>query len=116
VLYPDYPQPSWTEFVIGLCQQAGFRPIISQRTVEIQTTLSLVAAGMGISIVPECVGNILRKDVVFRRLLGVRAHTELLVAYRKDDPSPVVQTFLKVLWRRVRERNAESKLSERRRI
>lgn len=102
ILYPDHPRPSWTEFVIGLCQQAGFRPIVVQRTVEIQTTLSLVAAGIGISIVPKCIGNIMRKDVVFRRLTGVRARTELLAAFRERDPSPVVQTFLKVLWRRVR--------------
>jgi DNA-binding transcriptional LysR family regulator len=102
VLYPDHPRPSWTEFVIGLCQQAGFRPTVVQRTVEIQTTLSLVAAGIGVSIVPKCIGNLQRKDVVFRRLLGVRARTELLVAYRERDPSPVVQSFLKVLWRRVR--------------
>jgi DNA-binding transcriptional LysR family regulator len=100
VLYPDQPRPSWTEFVIGLCQQAGFRPIVVQRTVEIQTTLSLVAAGIGVSIVPRCVGNILRKDVVFRRLVGMRARTELLAAYREGDRSPVVQTFLKVLWRK----------------
>jgi DNA-binding transcriptional LysR family regulator len=102
VLYPDHPRPSWTEFVIGLCQQAGFHPVVIQRTVEIQTTLSLVAAGIGVSIVPKCIGNLQRKDVVFRRLAGVRAHTELLVAYREQDSSPVVQTFLKVLWRRVR--------------
>jgi DNA-binding transcriptional LysR family regulator len=102
VLYPDHPRPSWTEYVIGLCQQAGFRPVVVQRTVEIQTTLSLVAAGIGVSIVPKCIGNLQRKDVVFRRLAGVRARTELLAAYREHDPSPVVQTFLKVLWRRVR--------------
>ena len=102
VLYPDHPRPSWTEFVIGLCEQAGFRPIVVQRTVEIQTTISLVAAGIGVTIVPKCVGNIQRKDVVFRRLTGVRARTELLAAYREHDSSPVVQTFLKVLWRRVR--------------
>jgi DNA-binding transcriptional LysR family regulator len=101
VLYPDHPRPSWTEFVIGLCQEAGFRPIVVQRTVEIQTTLSLVAAGIGVSIVPKCVGNIERKDVAFRRLTGVRARTELLAAYRERDPSPVVQTFLKVLWQGV---------------
>ena len=91
VLYPDHPRPSWTEFVIGLCQQAGFRPVVIQRTVEIQTTLSLVAAGIGVSIVPKCIGNLQRKNVVFRRLVGVRAHTELLVAYREGDSSPVVQ-------------------------
>ena len=102
VLYPDHPRPSWTEFVIGLCQEAGFRPTVVQRTVEIQTTLSLVAAGIGVSIVPKCIGNIQRKDVVFRRLTGLRARTELLAAYRERDPSPVVQTFLKVLWHRVR--------------
>jgi LysR family transcriptional regulator, benzoate and cis,cis-muconate-responsive activator of ben and cat genes len=103
VLYPDHPRPSWTEFVIGLCQQAGFRPTVIQRTVEIQTTLSLVAAGIGVSIVPKCIGNLQRKDVVFRRLAGVRARTELLAAYRERDSSPVVQTFLKVLRRRVRD-------------
>jgi DNA-binding transcriptional LysR family regulator len=102
VLYPDHPRPSWTEYIIGLCQQAGFLPVVVQRTVEIQTTLSLVAAGIGLSIVPRCIGNLQRKDVVFRRLTGVRARTELLVAYRERDRSPVVQTFLKVLWRRVR--------------
>ena len=80
--------------------------MVVQRTVEIQTTLSLIAAGIGLSIVPECIGNLQRKDVVFRRLTGVRAHTELLAAYRERDPSPVVQTFLKVLRRRVRARNA----------
>jgi len=102
ILYPDHPRPSWTEFVVGLCQQAGFQPIVAQRTVEIQTTLSLVAAGIGLSIVPECVGNILRSDVVYRRLAGVRARTELLVAFRKGDTSPVVKTFLKVLRQAVR--------------
>jgi DNA-binding transcriptional LysR family regulator len=103
LLYPDHPRPSWTEYVIGLCQQAGFRPIIAQRTVEIQTTLSLVAAGIGVSIVPRCVGNVMRKDVVFRSLAGLRARTELLAAHREKDPSPVVQTFLKVLKSRQRE-------------
>lgn len=107
VLYPDHPRPSWTDFVIGLCQQAGFRPIVVQRTVEIQTTLSLVAAGIGVSIVPKCIGNILRKDVVFRRLTGLRQRTELLAAYREHDSSPVVQTFLKVLWRGIRAQRTE---------
>jgi len=108
VLYPDYPRPSWTEFVIGLCQQAGFHPTVVQRTVEIQTTLSLVAAGIGVSIVPKCIGNLQRKDVVFRRLLGVRTRTELLAAYRERDPSPVVQAFLKVLRRRARAQSART--------
>src|SRR5207245_1235609 len=108
VLYPDHPRPSWTEFIVGLCQQAGFRPIVVQRTVEIQTTLSLVAAGIGVSIVPRCIGNLQRKDVVCRRLAGVRARTELLVAHRERDSSPVVQTFLKVLWRRVRAQGTQS--------
>jgi DNA-binding transcriptional LysR family regulator len=107
VLYPDHPRPSWTEFVIGICQQAGFRPIVVQRTVEIQTTLSLVAAGIGVSIVPKCIGNLQRKDVVFRRLVGLRTRTELLAAYREHDRSPVVQAFLKVLRHRVREQRSE---------
>jgi len=109
VLYPDHPRPSWTEFIVGLCQQAGFHPVIAQRTVEIQTTLSLVAAGIGVSIVPECVANIPRKDVIYRRLTGMRVRTELQVAHRKDDSSPVVRTFLKVLGQTVRQQRDKSK-------
>jgi DNA-binding transcriptional LysR family regulator len=114
VLYPDHPRPSWTEFVIGLCQQAGFRPTIVQRTVEIQTTLSLVAAGIGVTIVPKCVGNIQRKEVVFRRLTGVRARTELLAACREHDPSPVVQAFLKVLAHRAKNQKTGGRSSHER--
>jgi DNA-binding transcriptional LysR family regulator len=115
VLYPDHPLPSWTEFIIGLCQQAGFRPMIAQRTVEIQTTLSLVAAGMGVSIVPACVSNIPRKDVVYRRLTGVRARTELLAAYRAEDTSPVLRSFLRLMWQMLRSDRAHAKerISER---
>jgi hypothetical protein len=59
-------------------------------------------------MVPKCVGNLQRKDVVFPRLTGVRARTELLAAYRERDPSPVVHTFLKVVWRRVRKQREET--------
>jgi DNA-binding transcriptional LysR family regulator len=114
ILYPDHPRPSWAEFIVGLCQQAGFRPTIAQRTVEIQTTLSLVAAGMGVSIVPACVSNIPRKDVVYRRLSGVRARTQLLAAYRAEDTSPVLRSFLKLMWQmlRIDRARAQERLSE----
>jgi len=105
VLYPDQPRPSWTEFIVGLCQQAGFQPLIAQRTVEIQTTLSLVAAGIGLSIVPSCVGNTARQGVVFRRLAGVRVRTELLVGYRENETSPVVRNFLRVMRETIRTRH-----------
>jgi hypothetical protein len=55
------------------------------------------------------IGNLQPKGVVFRRLTGVRARTELWAAYRERDPSPVVQTFLKVLWRRVRKQREKEK-------
>jgi hypothetical protein len=53
------------------------------------------------------------KGVVFHRLTGVRARIELWAAYRERDPSPVVQTFLKVLWRRVRKQREKEKKKRR---
>jgi DNA-binding transcriptional LysR family regulator len=116
ILYPDHPRPSWAEFIVGLCQQAGFRPTVAQRTVEIQTTLSLVAAGMGVSVVPACVSNIPRKDVVYRRLSGVRARTQLLAAYRAEDTSPVLRGFLKLMWQMLRIDGARARQRIRERI
>ncbi len=65
--------------------------------MEIQTTISLVSAGVGITLVAATVENIPRKGVVYRRLSGNVPQTELIAAYRRDDPSPVLASFLNVM-------------------
>ena len=55
-----------------------------------------------------------RKDVVYRRLSGIRARTQLLSAYRAEDTSPVLRSFLKLMWQmlRIDRARAQERLSE----
>ena len=83
VLYPDHPRPSWTEFVIGLCQQADFRPIIVQRTVEIQTTVEVsqpnaLSSGGTTQVVPQ-VNVAVKQDPARNLVLKDGATVEELV-------------------------------------
>ncbi len=97
ILFPRHPRPSYADVVVAACEEAGFQPQIVQETAEIHTAISLVAAGLGVTLVPESTQNVQRAAVVFRALTPPAPLTELGVVYRREDPSPVLRAFLDVV-------------------
>jgi len=80
---------------IAACDAAGFSPIVGQHVARITSGLSLVAAGLGISIIPSSMQRLTMEGVAFRRLKGsVRPKAILNLASRRGDPSAVVRHFL----------------------
>lgn len=78
------------------CADAGFHPTIGQRAPRIASTLAFVAAGTGVSLVPESMQHVSVDGVVYKRLpKSAGATTVLAVASRRHDPSTVVQNFLR---------------------
>ena len=74
---------------------AGFKPRIAQLAPRITTTLGLVAAGMGIALVPESMRTMMLNGVVYRPLKGaVRQRVVLGLASRRHDPSATVKRFI----------------------
>jgi DNA-binding transcriptional LysR family regulator len=94
IVFPQQPMSAWDVLLRNICHNAGFEPEIVQRTVQIQTAISLVSAGIGVALVPLTARNLMQKGVVYCRL-EEKARTELLVAYRQDEISPAVQSFLR---------------------
>jgi DNA-binding transcriptional LysR family regulator len=82
--------------VVSVCHQAGFSPNVVQEAVQIPTVLGLVSAGMGVTLVPSSVQKLRLAGVVYRNLTQVDRTTELALAYRRDDESPVLVAFLNV--------------------
>jgi len=80
-----------------LSAQAGFSLRIGAEASQLQTILNLVAAGMGITVVPESVMQMSGRGVVFKRLPEPAPTMEIAVAWRRDDPSQVLQAFLEVV-------------------
>ena len=82
--------------VMNLCLTAGFSPNVIQEVTEMHTIVSLVAAGMGVSLVPLSIKNIRSQGVVYRELEGPTPITEMAIAWRRDSHSTIVQNFLEV--------------------
>jgi DNA-binding transcriptional LysR family regulator len=77
-------------------QQAGIAPRrVAQEATEVQTVVSLVAGGLGVALVPSVSSRQGPKQVVFRAVSDMPASAAIgiALAYRTDNPSPVLQRF-----------------------
>lgn len=97
VLYRGNSSPSVADEIVGLCADAGFTPDIDQDTGEMQTAVSLVAAGLGVTVVADCIKSLRLPRVVYRPLTirGTKPLTRLYAIYRRDDANPFVKAFLR---------------------
>lgn len=94
ILFPAKMGPVFYKQIINMCQQAGFRPKVAQEAVQMQTIIGLVAAGLGIAIVPDSLQNFHRSGVIYRPLQEQIPETGLYLAWRQHDSSPVISAFL----------------------
>jgi DNA-binding transcriptional LysR family regulator len=74
--------------VMDLCGRAGFRPRVVQEVQEPTTIVGLVAAGIGVAIVPADTRFIQLAGVTYMPLRDSRAVSTLYLAYRKNDNNP----------------------------
>ena len=95
VIVPRDEGPELHDRVMGTCRASGLDPSVANRNAPSQATaLGLVAAGVGVSLVWECMRNLGRSGVVYRPLAGQTPSLETALAWRKDDPSPILAAFL----------------------
>jgi DNA-binding transcriptional LysR family regulator len=85
------------ELVLSLCRKAGFTPKVSQVAAQIHTMISLVAAGLGVTLVPASVSSLRRVGVVYRKLANETPLVETSVAYLQSAQSPVLDNFLQAV-------------------
>ena len=70
---------------------------VTQQAIQMQTIVSLVSAGMGLALVPQSVSNLMRPGVEYRALADATPLVETGIAWRRDNPSPVLKGFLELL-------------------
>lgn len=75
---------------------------IIERVPDIFSVMTLVAAGVGISVMSEPLTNIKMPGLVFRKVAGVTRKAETSVVYRATETSPVVKAFIDFLRARSR--------------
>jgi DNA-binding transcriptional LysR family regulator len=93
--------------IIAACHRAGFTPQIGQEAPRMMSTLSLVAAGLGVTIVPASLRRLQLEGVAYRRLNDPRLRATLSLACRQNDESASVRRFAELVRRLAKSRAAE---------
>ena len=83
----------FARYLHDCCVAAGFVPNITNEVVESYSLTSLVAAGLGVALVPECIRQLSRPGIVYRSLADPAPEADVYVISRANH-GPVVESFL----------------------
>jgi DNA-binding transcriptional LysR family regulator len=97
VIFPRALAPLLHDAILATFRAAGLTPVIGQEAIQMQTIVSLVSGGMGLALVPQSVSNLMRAGVAYRALRESTPLTELGLAWRRDNASPVLRGFLDLI-------------------
>ena len=97
ILVPRERASTMYDAIIASCARAGFSPKIVQESNDVHALLALVSAGLGICMLPTSLRHLHFPGVVHRELrAGESDEIELCMTWRRSDPSPLVDAFVKV--------------------
>lgn len=89
---------SFYDHALSVCAAAGFAPRIVQEASELFTILSLVRAGLGVSLVPRSTALMRVPGVRFRELTLPEAAWNIALAWHRDsDGVPLVRRFVEIV-------------------
>lgn len=95
ILYPRTNGSLLYDSVIAACRNAGFSPRVVQEAPQMASTVNLVAAGVGITIVPESMRQLHPEGVSYIRIADRIPSALLWIAHRQTEATPaVVKNFM----------------------
>ncbi|KQU80084.1 hypothetical protein ASD12_11790 [Mesorhizobium sp. Root102] len=83
--------------VYDLCHDAGFEPRISQLASANTTMIGLVAAGLGIAIIPNALARLTHADIAVHPLKQKNATVSVWVLWNARRRSLLIDAFLKLI-------------------
>jgi DNA-binding transcriptional LysR family regulator len=98
ILYRRPSGPGLYDTIIAACRRAGFSPKISQEAPVITSTLNLVAAGLGVSVVPASLSRHHIEGVAYARLVDrPQPLAPLNLTYRRGANSAAFERLVEVV-------------------
>jgi DNA-binding transcriptional LysR family regulator len=79
--------------LLSMCRNAGFVPRIAQEAGESSTMIGLVAAGLGVAVLPDSLRHVRVDGVAYVAIDSPDAASALHVTHRRDYASPLVKAF-----------------------
>jgi DNA-binding transcriptional LysR family regulator len=95
IMFPEEEGPGLHQVICAACAQAGYQPRLAQTAVQMTTIMGLVAAQLGVALVPDFVARASGLAVAYRRLMGPGTPVayRLALVHAAGHASAVVQAF-----------------------
>jgi DNA-binding transcriptional LysR family regulator len=90
-------EPEMVDDFTTLCANAGFSPRIVSTPLSISAVLVMVAAGVGVTIVPGCVRSFHQPGLKYIRIQPAPPPMHSVATRVAGEPSPTLVAFLNVL-------------------
>ena len=94
ILYPAKPRPSYADHVVGLFERCGYSLDVAFEANEMQTAIGLVAAGLGVTLVPGSVQCMRRDDIDFITLSAPDFTSSIMMSWSKGNESPFLREVI----------------------
>jgi DNA-binding transcriptional LysR family regulator len=94
ICYPRASGRGLSDEVIEALRSSGHEPVIVQQTPQLSSTVNLVAAGLGIAVVPACLQHIHPQSVRYLPIEDLKMKARLAVLHGVGQPSAAQSNFL----------------------
>jgi DNA-binding transcriptional LysR family regulator len=95
VLFARRLGPLAFDRTISCCEACGFRPHIVQEAPQWPTLVRLVAAGLGVSLGPECIANVTIPGAVYREVRAA-GRTTVDLGMKAGPEKTLVGNFMEI--------------------
>lgn len=113
IIFPKQPRPSFADQVLSIFADHALKPQHIIEVRELQVALGLVAAGEGISIVPNSLYGMLRNDIIFKEIKDDNAISPIILSMRQMDQSEPIQKLMEIISELYSEHKIENQLDSR---
>lgn len=97
VLFPRAIGPALYDAIVGACWAAGFTPAIGMESPQIPAAVNLVAAGFGVTLIPESVRQAPTGAVTYHALQGEPLRSPIALVHRPREKSPVIHHLVRAV-------------------
>jgi DNA-binding transcriptional LysR family regulator len=97
ILVRRHAAPGMYGNVVDACHKAGFEPLIVAEVEQMLISINLVAAGVGISLVPASIREIRQEGIIYCPVLDAKSLVApLTLVYKRGEARPLVTDFIEL--------------------
>lgn len=97
ILFSQDYSPEYYDTVLSICEDSGFVPKVSHKSVHAQTIFKLVENKLGIAIVPTTLQHGFQMEVKFIEMKQIRQRAVLSMVWKADNRNPALKNCMDLL-------------------